>query len=95
MIQMPYLQYTFGYYYRKPYRLLEGIWTNGGKSEAELQREMAQMTANLTDLWLVVSEEEMWDERHMVRRWLDEHAQHVDEAHFTRVDLYHYQFPKQ
>jgi mannosyltransferase len=94
MIQMPYLQYTFAYYYPKPYQLLEGIWTNGGKPEVELQREMTQMTANLTDLWLIVSEEEMWDERQMVRRWLDEHAQRVDEAHFTRVDLYHYQFPE-
>jgi hypothetical protein len=52
---------------------------------------MAQLTANLTDLWLVVAEEGMWDERRLVRGWLDEHARRVDEAHFTGVDVYHYQ----
>lgn len=91
MIQIPYLQYTFDYYYPGSYQLLEGIWTNGGKTEAELQLEMAHLTANLTDLWLVVAEEAMWDERRLVRRWLDEHARRIDEAHFTGVDVYHYQ----
>jgi hypothetical protein len=92
MIQMPYLQYTFNYYYPKDYTLLEGLWANDGKSEATVDAEMAALTANLDELWLVVSEEETWDSRRLASAWLDAHAELTDQAHFMRVDLYHYQF---
>jgi uncharacterized membrane protein len=90
MVQIPYLKYTWQYYYPQDYTLLEGLWTNDGKSEATVHAEMTGLTANLTDLWLVVSEEEMWDNRRLTRAWLNEHADLVDAAHFMRVDLYHY-----
>jgi hypothetical protein len=54
--------------------------------------EMTALTADLPELWLVVSEEEAWDSRHLTRAWLDAHAQLVDQAHFVRVDVYHYYF---
>lgn len=91
MIQTPYLQYTLNYYYKPKYTLLEGLWTNNDKDEATVDHEMTGLTAGLTDLWLVVSEEDLWDNRHLTRSWLDQHANKVDEAHFMRVDLYHYQ----
>jgi hypothetical protein len=91
MIQIPYLQYTLNYYYPGNYTLLEGLWTNDEKTEATVNTEMTALTADLTDLWLVVSEEDLWDKRHLTRAWLDEHADLVDEAHFMRVDVYHYQ----
>ncbi len=91
MIQIPYLKYTLRYYYPGDYPLLEGLWTNDGKTEAIVDAEMTALTMNnLTDLWLVVSEEEMWDSRGLTRAWLNRHAQLVDEAHFIRVELYHY-----
>jgi mannosyltransferase len=93
MIQIPYLQYTFKYYYpRRKYPLLEGLWTNDGKSEATVDTEMRTLTAHLSDLWLVVSEEELWDSRHLTRAWLNEHAVLVEQASFARVDVYYYQF---
>ncbi|MBI1882253.1 MAG: glycosyltransferase family 39 protein [Chloroflexi bacterium] len=92
MIQLPYLQYTFDYYYRRNYTLLEGLWTNNSKSEAMVDAEMTALTAGLPELWLVVSEEEAWDSRRLTRAWLDAHAQLVDQAHFVRVDVYHYYF---
>jgi 4-amino-4-deoxy-L-arabinose transferase-like glycosyltransferase len=92
MIQMPYLQYTFDYYYRGDYTLLEGLWTNDGKTEATVDAEMTALTVDLSELWLVVAEEESWDSRRLTRAWLDAHAELVDQAHFMRVDLYHYQF---
>ncbi len=92
MVQMPYLQHTLAYYYKGDYTLLEGLWTNNGKSEATVDAEMSALTTNLTDLWLVVSEEATWDSRHLTRTWLDAHANLVDQASFTRVDVYHYQF---
>lgn len=90
MVQMPYLQHTLNYYYPQPYTLLEGLWTNGNQTEADVDRHMRRLTAELTDLWLVVSEEETWDRRHLVRGWLDENAELADQAHFTRVAVYHY-----
>lgn len=92
MVQTPYLQYTLNYYYQNDYTLLEGLWTNDNKSEITVDAEMQTLTAGLTDLWLVVSEEELWDKRHLTRTWLNEHASLTSEAHFMRVDVYHYQF---
>lgn len=90
MVQMPYVRHTLNYYYQPKYELLEGLWTNNGKTEAEVNAEMTQLTANLTELWLVVSEGEQWDNRKMVQGWLEQHAGLVNQAHFTRVDIYHY-----
>jgi hypothetical protein len=70
---------------------LEGLWTNDGKSEATVDAEMRRLTAEVTDLWLVVSEGETWDKRQLVRGWLDEHTTLVDKAHFRGVDIYYYQ----
>jgi uncharacterized membrane protein len=92
MIQMPYLRHTFNYYYPHEYKFIEGLWTNDGKSEATVDAEMKRLTAGLTELWLVVSEGETWDNRHLVRNWLDKNASLIDEAHFTRVHLYYYRF---
>ncbi|MCB0209438.1 MAG: glycosyltransferase family 39 protein [Anaerolineae bacterium] len=91
IVQIPYLQHTLKYYYRKKYQLIEGLWTNDGKSELVVDTEMRRLTKDVTDLWFVVSEEESWDRRRLVRAWLDAHAHLVDEANFTRVDVYHYQ----
>lgn len=92
MIQMPYLQYTFDYYYPYKYQLLEGLWTNDNKAESVVATDMWRLTADLSELWLVVSEEENWDQRRLVRAWLDKNAALVEENHFTRVDVYYYQF---
>jgi hypothetical protein len=91
MIHLSYLQYTFDYYYPHPYTLKEGLWTNDDKPESTVDTEMTRLTAGLTDLWLVVSEEDLWDNRHLTRNWLNEHGHLVNEAHFTHVDVYHYQ----
>jgi uncharacterized membrane protein len=92
MVQMPYLRHTLRYYYKGNYKILEGLWTNNGKTEAEVDIEMTALTADLSELWLVVSEEEAWDNRRLTRTWLDANAQLVEQAHFMRVDLYRYQF---
>ena len=90
MMQIPYLQHTLNYYYPRPYTFLAGPWTNDNKNEATLHREMVQLTAGKTDLWLVVSEEAVWDSRGLAKTWLSTHADLLAEAHFTRVDVYHY-----
>ena len=92
MVQMPYLQHTLDYYYPHPYTFLPGLWTNGNNNEVAIAQEMAGLTANLTDLWLVTSEEDTWDRRHLVRAWLNQNADLIAQAHFKHVDVYHYQF---
>jgi hypothetical protein len=71
---------------------VEGLWTNDDKTEAAVAAEMEARTAGLSDLWLVVSEEEVWDNRRLTRAWLDTHAQLVDRVSFMRVEVYHYRF---
>ena len=92
MIQTPYLHYTLDYYYSEEYPFLEGLWTNGGKTEEAVDEEMTNLTAGLTELWLVVSEEDLWDERHLTRAWLDSHTNRVAERHFVRISIYRYRF---
>jgi uncharacterized membrane protein len=92
MVQTPYLQHTLNYYYPAEYHLLEGLWTNGGQTETDIDNEMTTLTRELNDLWLVVSEEDLWDQRHLTRSWLEEHATLAAEAHFMRVAVYYFQF---
>jgi len=100
MMQIPYLQHTLRYYYpalpypnttaNEPYKLLEGLWTNDHKTEQTVDAEMTMLTAPFNDIWLVVSEEDMWDSRGLTRAWFQHHAKLIDEAHFNRVEVYHY-----
>ena len=37
----------------------------------------------------------LWDDRELVKGWLDENYVQVDEAHFRGVSLYAYERPRQ
>ena len=90
IFQIPYVRYTFEYYFHDEYRWAEGLYTNYGMSEEEVDRLMQAMVAGYEEVWLVASEMEMWDQRGLVKRWLDTHGQVMDRADFTRVTLVHY-----
>jgi mannosyltransferase len=90
VIQMPYLKYTFDYYFEPGFDLVEGIWTNDGRGPEAVAAEMEARLEGAERVWLVVSEEEMWDRRALTRSWLAEYGRLVAEAHFTRVDVYQY-----
>lgn len=93
MVLIPYLQHTFRYYYpHEGLTLLEGLWTNNRKSMGRVDKEMTQLTECISELWLVVSEETLWDQRGLTRKWLDEQANLMDQAEFQRVTVYRYQF---
>ena len=51
---------------------------------------MASSVGEHTDVWLVVSEEWLWDSRGLARAWLNTHGQAVESARFALVDVYHY-----
>jgi hypothetical protein len=59
-------------------------------SEHQAAWRMQEMTDSHETIWLVASEAATWDERNLVQRWLEEHFERADEAHFARVDVYRY-----
>jgi len=90
MFQMPYVRYTFDYYFDGDYVALEGPWTNDAQARAQVDGEMARLMADHTDVWLVASESWLWDSQDLARAWLDTRAHLVDAASFALVDVYHY-----
>ena len=98
VFQIPYSRHTFDYYFPiEEYPWAEGLYTNyrapDGSylmGEQETAWRMEEMTVAYDVVWLVVTEMEMWDQRGLVKGWLEANARRADEAHFTRVDVYRY-----
>jgi mannosyltransferase len=90
MFQMPYVQYTFEYYYGRDYVALDGPWTNDGKAETQVADSLARQLQGYSDIWLVASESWLWDSRGLTQAWLNQHAHLIESASFTLVDVYHY-----
>jgi len=98
IFQIPYGKHTFDYYFpREKYPWAEGLYTNHRApdgsflmSAQEAARRLQEITAEHNTVWLVVTEAAMWDERGLVRNWLEANRTRTDEAHFMRVDVYRY-----
>jgi len=90
MFQMPYIRHTFDYYFDDQYVALEGPWTNGGESEADVQGKMERLLEAYPEVWVVASETWLWDSRDLTLSWLDQHAELMESASFTLVDVYRY-----
>ncbi len=41
-------------------------------------------------VWLIASEEEMWDQRRLVRQRLEVHSEVTDQRQFARVEVVRY-----
>ena len=101
IFQIPYARYTFDYYFPvHDYDRADGLYTNhrspGGlyqMSEGQAAQQMKAITQGHNAAWLVATEVSMWDERGLVKQWLDQNAQRVTEAHFNRIDVYRYDLP--
>jgi uncharacterized membrane protein len=77
----------------EPYRWAEGPYTNAGMDLNELDRRMRDITDGGGVVWLVATEVALWDERDLVKAWLDDHARLTAEMQFVRVAVYRYQLP--
>jgi hypothetical protein len=106
ILQIPHMEYAYRYYSSDqethPFegsdeRLgwwVGGLWTNNGhpdeQARAEVDAQMRAIAGGADDIWVMRSEVEMWDSRHLMDEWLDEHAALLEQAdyHGTQVRRY-------
>lgn len=81
---------VFGYYYEGRLRWAEPPYTNSGMGTDEVALAMEEATAGHDEVWLVVSEGELWDSRGLVKGWLEGHGVLLDRRSFARVETYLY-----
>ncbi len=92
IFQIPYMHYSFEYYDPHPMQWREGLYTNYGMSEADVDKQMRELIAGHQTVWLFASEMAMWDNRLLVYHWLESHGRQTDRADFTLVSVYRFQF---
>ncbi len=98
LFQIPYNHHVALYYAAKPLEPWEEApFTNWKLEDGSYQVDMPyvdmQMKALLKDysgVWLVYSEVALWDERELVKQWLDSHARLVDQQSYVGVTVYYY-----
>lgn len=98
LFQIPYNHYVVDYYLTAPlspwaaapfsnWRLPSGEYQVGA---AYVDQEMARLTEGHDEVWLIYSEVLLWDDRELVKAWLDAHGEATSAQHYHRVSLYHY-----
>ena len=87
---IPYIRYTFEYYYGPADPWIGAPHTNDGLNPEEVDKQLREVTGNTEDVWLVVSEPELWDGRGLVGQWLESNGRLIDEAAFARVKVARY-----
>jgi mannosyltransferase len=106
ILQIPHMEWPYRYYSSdfgpRPFDNSEtrlspwigGLWTNQGWSDEvarqEVDRQMRTQVAGYDDVWVLRSEVEMWDARHLMDEWLDAHGELVEEVNFHGVQVRHY-----
>lgn len=59
--------------------------------EAEVDARMRALIRGHEVVWLIYSEAAMWDDRDLVRRWLDTHGQLRERWSFALVEVRRYE----
>ena len=90
MFLIPQGRLVFDYYYQDQFPWAEPPCTNQGMEAEEVAQVMEVATAGRDEVWLVISEGEMWDSRGLVRSWFEEHAVLLSHGSFARVEMYLY-----
>jgi mannosyltransferase len=98
VFQIPYVQYDFDYYFRRPYQAFGGPYTNFPGSNAGYQDSeeavFTQVQAMFPDqhtVWLVSSEAAMWDARNLLQRWLEENGRVTFHEEYSQVQVTRYE----
>jgi mannosyltransferase len=90
IFNMPYVRHTFQYYYREPLRWIGAPYTNDGRSAQRVDRYLEAEVGDSEGVWLVSSEEHLWDDREMVREWLETNLTRLESQTFSGVHLVRY-----
>lgn len=109
IMQLPNMQYAYGYYTGDrgpdPFQGSEqrlGRWavgprTNNDLSDAEARElvdlEMSALTAGSDAIWLLLSEDDLWDQRRLMIEWLDDRGTLLDSQIFRYAEVRHYRLP--
>jgi mannosyltransferase len=98
VFQIPYVQYDFDYYFRRPYQALGGPYTNfpgtlNGyqDSEATVFDQVQAMFTPGSTVWLVSSESGMWDARNLLQRWLEANGRATFHEEYSQVQVTRYE----
>ncbi len=98
IFQIPHVRYTFDYYFHQPHTSLDGPYTNypGNPTGYRDSDETINQQLNLyfkdrRSVWLVASEVDLWDVRHLLQTWLDAHGTITFQADFTQVRVTRYE----
>lgn len=69
---------------------VDGTYTNAGAMPDDVSADLLPLLSNPHPIWYVESEAAMWDQRGMVRAWLDQHMKLIlrDDLRGVTVSLY-------
>ncbi|HSN76576.1 MAG TPA: glycosyltransferase family 39 protein [Anaerolineae bacterium] len=87
LFQMPYNRIVYEYYAGPQAATIDGRYTNSGSTEAQVDEEMRRDVGDAPAVWLIASEDEMWDQRRLVRQWLEAWGEETDQQGFARVEV--------
>jgi len=94
IFQIPHVRYTFDYYFPREYSWADGLYTNHRRADGSYLMteqvagmQMARITQEYSRVWLVASEVEMWDERDLVRGWLEDNGSGEARDDFALVSV--------
>ena len=97
VFQIPYGRYIFDYYFEPAFRSSDGPYTNQRNPDGSFAQDAASIDAGIANAlsgqkaaWLVATEVEMWDERHLLEEWLKRNARETDRGEFMRVSVVRY-----
>ena len=98
LFQIPYNHHVALYYAEEsldPWA--EAPFTNWRKADGSyhvnvpyVDEQMMPLTSGYSGVWLVYSEVALWDDRELVKQWLDSHARLVEHQTYVGVDVFHY-----
>ncbi len=98
LFQIPYNHHVMGYYAETmldPWA--EAPFTNWRQEDGSyyiympyVDKEMAALASGYSGVWLVYSEVALWDDRELVKQWLDVHWRLVDQQTYVGVTVYYY-----
>lgn len=106
ILQIPHQEWSYRYYTSDfgpaPFldsdarlgRWAGGPYTNYGEADAvaaaAVDAAMTQMTADSGEVWVMLSEVAMWDQRGLMVQWLDAHATLAEQRDFAGVQVRRY-----